>query len=80
MNPMTPASIDFVLPFLALLHIVLAVWSLVTLVHLRRTLGANSAFLWMLAIILIPILGSGAWLITKRGKGKPKSAVVTDQH
>lgn len=72
MNPMTPTLIDFILPAITLLHVILAVWALVTLAKRLRLLGANSAFLWMLAIIVIPVIGSIAWL--SAGKDKPKSA------
>ncbi len=61
-----PNAIEIVMALLALLAVALFIWAIIGLAFSRRFLSAGEAWLWFLAILGFPILGSVLWLATSR--------------
>lgn len=65
-NPLIPAGYDIVWSVVAALVIALAVVALVTLARSARRLTATQVLIWRVIVLLVPLVGSVAWLAIGR--------------
>lgn len=81
MNPLVPTFIDGVLMSALVVGFALSMIAFVSLI-LTKGLSTLQVVLWILAIFVIPFLGSAAWFVVRArlySKSLSRRAVAVDQ-
>lgn len=66
MNPLIPGVWDLVWSTVWIAALILAVIAIITLLRTKAALGPAATMLWVLAIIVIPVVGASVWLMSSR--------------
>jgi len=62
-NPLLPSALDIAWGVVALVVLVLTVVALVQIVRRRRALGAQSAIVFVLLVLVFPVIGAISWFV-----------------
>jgi hypothetical protein len=65
-NPLLPAGYDIAWAVAMVLIVSLAVVALVSIARQARGLSSTQALVWTVVVIVVPVLGSLAWLLIGR--------------
>ena len=75
-NPLIPAGYDLAWSVVAAAVIALTIVALISLARSARRLTTLQALIWVLVVLVVPVLGSIAWMAVGR---RTASLVISDE-